>query len=195
MCVAGLDAEAVLGHHGFSAVDGDGDAGGAGFHGEVEGAFFEGEHAAGFGARAFNKRGDVDAFFEDAAGGGYALLRASGSAVAADGNELAELEAPAEDGNFHERLFDEGGGAARDVWKQGGRIEIGDVVGHEDAGLVGGDEVEALSDDADAAEFVADADDGEGGVVERVDVAGEEGPGNGDDGCGDGEDDDYGNED
>ena len=69
------------------------------------------------------------------------------------------------------------------------------MVSHEDAGLAGRDEVEAFGDDADAAEFVADADDGEGGVVERVDVAGEEGPGNGDDGCGDGEGDDDGNDD
>ena len=69
------------------------------------------------------------------------------------------------------------------------------MVGHENAGLVRWDVIEPLRDDADAAQLIADADDGEGGVVKRVDVAGEDGPGNSDDGGGDGEDDDDGNED
>ena len=64
-------------------------------------------------------------------------------AVAIDGDELSQLHAVAEHGNLHQRALDEGRGAARNARDERGRIEIGDVVGHEDAGGVRGHMLQA----------------------------------------------------
>ncbi len=54
-----------------------------------------------------------------------------------------------------------------------GRIEIGDVVGHEDAGAAGGNVFAAFDVNADAGDADGDAGDPGAGGIERADVAGE----------------------
>src|SRR5580692_9309117 len=105
--------EAAFAHHGFRSVDGDGDDGRAGFHGEIEGAFFERLEAAVGGACAFDKRDNVDTGGEDAGsnfdtGGGFS------AAIAIDGDEVGAAHAVAEDGDVHERALEERGEAAGD---------------------------------------------------------------------------------
>ena len=175
---AAADAQAAFGQEFFSSVDGNRDAERAGFDGKKERSFLEGEHAAVGRAGAFDKSSDVDAMGEDATGLGDAALSVSAAACAIDGDELSLAEADAEDGQVHERTLHERGGAAGDERDERGGIEIGDVVGHEDAGAIAGNAVETLGAEANAGEAATGREHEAGGFVERKHVAGEPAPGN-----------------
>jgi hypothetical protein len=110
-----------------------------------------------------------------------AALRALFAAIALNGNKFSKLKAPAEDRNAHQRAFEKCGSAARDGRQQGGRVEIGDMVGHEDAGSVWRDEIAAGHFDANACKEISGAHDDLRDVIERQNVAGNDGPGNEDD--------------
>ena len=81
---------------------------------------------------------DVDALGEHALGRGHAFLRGGRVAFAVHGNELAQLEAVAKEGKLENRALGEGGGAPGNARNQARRVEVRDVVGHEDARLAGG---------------------------------------------------------
>ena len=175
---AGMDAQAAFAQHGFRSVNGNRNAGRAGGLGEKERAFLEGQHAAVGRARAFNKCGDVRALGEHALRFGDAALRVGAAAGAVDSDELALAEAGAEDGQIHERALHEGRGAAGNERDERGRVEIGDVVGHEDAGAVARNAVEALGVNAHAGEPATGGEHEARGLVERQHVARDPAPGN-----------------
>ena len=97
------------------------------------------------------------------------------------GTNWAMPHGGAEDGDAHELLFEEDGGAPGDLREEDRWIEVGDVVGHEDDALPGGDVFEAGRLHADAAGLEGKADDAHGDVVERRDVLDEPGVGDADD--------------
>jgi hypothetical protein len=115
----------------------------------------------------------VQAAGEDALGVGDGELRAFYSAVAGDGNEARQLESVAEDGNLHERALEEDHSAAGEVGHKRRRVEIGEVIRHENAGATGRDFFLALDLNSNACDPDGNTSDPGADGVEWADVAGE----------------------
>src|ERR1035437_4737786 len=139
-----LDAQTAFTLNALRARDGNRNARRAGTHGQEEWAFFEGQHAAVRRACAFYKGGHVHTLGQYTAGSFYALLRVYWAASAVHGDEIALPEAGSQDRHVHQRAFHEGRGAPRNQRDQRGRVEIGNVVGHEDARAVAWNALAAL---------------------------------------------------
>ena len=175
---ARLDAQAPLSHHAFRSVNRDRDAGRGGFHCEVKGPLLEGQKTPIAGSRPFNKCGDVQTLLKHATGYANALDGAVCAAVAIYGNEIAELHRIAQHGNAHDGAFDKGRSAAGNARDEGRRVEIGDVIGHEDAGGVRRHVFRTARFNANAREAEPNADDCLRCVVEGSCIAGDYRPGN-----------------
>ena len=76
----------------------------------------------------------MHALREHSARGGDALLCAFLAAVAIHGNEFAQAKSPTKHRNMHQRSLKKRGRASGDIWNERRRIEIRDMVCHEDAG-------------------------------------------------------------
>jgi hypothetical protein len=174
---AWLDARTAFSHHCFCAVNRDGDAGRAGFHCEIERTLFERQETAIRRARSFNKSGDMQTLLQNELGCANTCDRAFRAAIAIDWNEIAQFHSIAEDWDAHEGALEKGRSAAGDAWNERGGIEIGDVVGHEDARGVLRHIFYAARDDANSSKAKADADDGLRSAIERGRVAGNHRPG------------------
>jgi hypothetical protein len=104
-------------------------------------------------------------------------LRVGCVAAAVHGDELALLEAGAQDGQLHQRALHEGRGAPRNQRDQRGRVEIRDVVRHEDARPVSGHVLQTFHLEAHPGHAATAGEHEARALVERQHVARQPAPG------------------
>ena len=112
---------------------------------------------------------------KQALGRAHAGLGGGCIAFAIDGNEFAEFEGQTEQGELEDLALGESSGASGDARNQARGVEVGDMVGHEDASLAFRDVLESFNTNADAGRAKGHADDEADHVVERSGVAGDGG--------------------
>lgn len=175
---SGSNAHASLRHHRFRAPDGYRNARRAGLFCQIEWTLLEGQHASVFRPCAFDEGRDVHTFGKNPACGRDTFLRALFASVAIDGYELALLKSPAKYRDMHQRSFEECARASRNIREQCRRVEVRNVVRHEDARSFRRDEFATLYLNMDARQKVAGPDDHLCCVVEGQNIAGKHRPGN-----------------
>jgi len=186
---SGEDFQASLAHHLRGALDDDGDHGGVGLGGEEEGAFLEGQEVAVGGTGAFGKDEDVHAAAESVGRDGYGLFSFGAGVATRDGDVFGHPHGDADKGNFHQRLLEEDTAHAGDGGQEDGRVEVGDVVAEENAGLLGRDIFCALNNDANATGANAGTHGEHGPAIHCSDIACQERVRNADEGGGQAEED------
>src|SRR5258706_10696977 len=126
-----LDREPGLRHGVVRANNGDRNDGNSALHRKIERAFFEGEELAVEGALAFNVNGHVESLIDDQLGGAHGFD--AGVAIATiDGDERSHAHGAAEDWDFEQFFLHHHRSALGNQRDLNWRVEVRDVIGHED---------------------------------------------------------------
>src|ERR1700733_4810194 len=174
-----LDCEPTFRHGFMASHHGDGNERNAALHGQIEWPFFERQQLAIERALPFHVNNHVQALT-------YDLLRGPDRfnsripVTAIHGNQRSHAHRPAKNGIAKQFFLDHDGRTPRNQRNQDRRIEIGNVIRHEDVTLRGIECVESHGFDAHAGDADAIPRAPHKQAVEQTDVTGDEGPGKAD---------------
>lgn len=177
---AGLDGESGLRHGVVRTDNRHRDHGNAAFHREIEGSLFEGEQLAIERAVAFDVDDHIEAVIDDGFGGAHGLD--AGVAIpAVDGNHVSHAHGTAEDRGLEQFFFHHSRGALGDQRDLNRRVEIRDVVRHEDEAASVVEAIESDGLDADTGDPYAGAGAPHEETIKNADVSHDERRGEADD--------------